>query len=150
MIQPLRHRDRGSEKQQRLAALGPGTKQELRNQRRACERSRGAGHAREVTIPHSHLLTAPSSREDVSKHKGGSPLSQSCLEIIKGHSQSCFYAFKVNAVLLKGGLGWADGHTLLLLGTGRAQVKGLQPPLHIPCLAPVSQEGTSVQLYLGH
>lgn len=63
-------------------------------------------------------LTAPSSKEDVSKQKDGSPRSQSCLEIVKAHSQSCFCAFKLNVVLLKGGLGswpqslcfsWAQG-----------------------------------------
>lgn len=96
---------RGTENQQRLAALGQGTKQELRNQRWVCERSRGAGHARGVAIPHSHLPDSSQLKEDVSKQKGGSPCSQSCLEIIKGHSQSCFCAFKLNVVLLKGGLG---------------------------------------------
>lgn len=50
-------------------------------------------------------LTAPNLKEDVSKQKSESPRSQSCLEIIKGRSQSCFYASKPNVVLLKGGLG---------------------------------------------
>lgn len=86
-------------------------------------------------------LTAPSSKEDVSKQKGGSPLSQSCLEIIKGHSQSCFNAFKLNVVLLKGGLGsWhrisaSRGHRY---GTGEGAAAS--SPHTLPGPAPVPQE----------